>query len=283
MQTEKIKKTKKRKIRKSKKIKKTKSKSNKIYRNPKVNLTPQVIYQSPLTQTIAPIESKENFNKIISLQNDIDKNKIQLLNRLDDEKKYFESMGQYVLNEIKQLENKPLNIKDLETKTKRSYIKKVVIPESSSSTPKPLSKTAIAKEEARIKREAKARAKQEEINKPHVSFDESMKENARDEIASYELHKAMKERNAKDKKIRLAKDKQTRENVKNNVQYPEYDYDEDGKMFFNNNNNVFYNPNHHPITLSSSTEKEIVLTPVNTKRQSTFITTKKVVPSKNTI
>ena len=35
---------------------------------------------------MAPIESKENFNKIISLQNDIDKNKTQLLNRLDDEK-----------------------------------------------------------------------------------------------------------------------------------------------------------------------------------------------------
>ena len=277
--TEKIKKTKKRKIRKSKKIKKTKSKSNKIYKNPAVNLTPQIIYQSPLTQTMAPIESKENFNKIISLQNDIDKNKIQLLNRLDDEKKYFDSMGAYVLNEIKQLENKPLLIKDLETKTKRSYIKKVLIPETNL-TPKPLSKTAQAREEARIKREAKAKLKkerEEEINKPHVSFDESMKENVRDEIASYELHKAMKERNSKDKTARLAKDKHTRENIKNNVEYPEYDYNEDGTMFFNNN------PNHNPITLASSSEKEIVLTPANTKRQSTFITTKKVVPSINTI
>ncbi len=48
MQTEKLKKTKKRKIRKSKKHKKTKSK-NKIYKNPAINLTPQVIYQLPLT------------------------------------------------------------------------------------------------------------------------------------------------------------------------------------------------------------------------------------------
>ena len=297
MQT-KIKKTKKRKIRKSKKIKKTKSKSNKIYKNPAVNLTPHIIYQSPLTQTMAPIESKENFNKIISLQNDVDNNKIQLLNRLDDEKRYFESMGQYVLNEIKQLENKPLNIKDLEVKPKRTYTKKVKPDENEVKPPKPLTKKAQNEILATIKREAKAKAKKEKEDlkikeqafkslienvkqrkkeKPQEAFkkyfDENdaifknslrkgsdIEDNIRKEsdrqVQSYEVHKAIKEREAKNKSDRLAnaaKDKKTRENFKNDVAYPEY---EEKKLF-----------NHENLrTLSTPSKRDTLLSPVSNEK-----------------
>ena len=96
-----------------------------ILRNPKVNMTPQVIYRQGLTQTLQP-ESTKTYNEVVKLKNENeinnqllsrkfdnetttlnnrmeDQNK-NLLNRLDDQTKYFNDMGSQL---VQRLINKP--------------------------------------------------------------------------------------------------------------------------------------------------------------------------------
>ena len=99
-----------------------------ILRNPKVNMTPQVIYKQGLTQTLQP-ESTKTHNELINLKNDYDNNNQllnrkfdnetitlnnrledqnkNLLNRLDNQTSYFNNMGEMLAHRIM---DKPIKV-----------------------------------------------------------------------------------------------------------------------------------------------------------------------------
>ena len=114
-----------------------------ILRNPKINMTPQVIYRQGLTQTLQP-ESVKTHNELINLKNDYDNNNqllnrkfenenITLSNRLDDQNKnllnrldnqtmYFKNMGEQLAHRIM---NKPIQVIE-DKKQPKPKIKKII-------------------------------------------------------------------------------------------------------------------------------------------------------------
>jgi len=138
-----------------------------ILRNPKVNMTPQVIYRQGLTQTLQP-ETTKTYNEVVKLKNDNeinnqllsrkfdnetttlhnrmeDQNK-NLLNRLDNQTKYFNDMGSHLAHRImdkphhKVIEYEPAKIRKSRSDVGKTRTKKVDL-----SNAKPITSTTPIK------------------------------------------------------------------------------------------------------------------------------------------
>jgi hypothetical protein len=105
-----------------------------IMRNPKIDMTPQVIYRQGLTQTLNP-ENTKSFNEVVKLKNDyeynnqlinrnlenerimlnnrMDEQNKSLLNRLDEQTKYFNNMGSQLSHKLLSYKHPKVIIEDI--------------------------------------------------------------------------------------------------------------------------------------------------------------------------